>query len=341
MDIYAGTKEARRNIPMEGEEAAAVEAALSDLPVEQSIVVVDQPVAEEDTKPALRDQVPINPPTFDTAGKILPPPPSADGTEMGTFQKAMLAVKMDARAFDTALDDLMELSHDIYYGLEIAKDGPIVEKLICLTLGSGSEKIPAGKAGREHKAASILASSVQNNPTALKEIVKWGRMVFHPICSEAKKGEKPNFVTTLRTRLGREKDAGALKAKVGAISGLLHDESFRTQFLENSGMELLLAIFLKKGEDFDPVRRKVAQLVTDNFLDEGMGAKVGVWPKMPVTEAKVCKENKERMLEDGCWEYHVGAFGEQKGKLAWVKEFEVLLTEQREKFGDSILDREL
>lgn len=343
MNIYAGTKEARLNIPMEGEEGAAVEAALSDLPVEQSVVVVDQPVSEEDTKPALRDQVPINPPTFDTAGKILPPPPSADGTDMGTFQKALLAIKMEARAFDTALDDLMELSHDIYYGLEIAKDGPVLEKLVCLTLGSGSEKIPAGKNGREHKAASILASSIQNNPTALKEVAKWGNMVFFPMCSEVASGksENGNFVSTLRSRLGREKDAGALKAKITAISGLLHDDTFRTQLLENSGMELLLAVFLKKGDEFDPVRQKVAQLVTDNFLDEGMGANLGIWPKMPVTESKVCKEQKNRMLEDGCWEHHVGVFGEGKPELTWVKEFQVLLKEQRAKYGDSIKDREL
>ncbi|KAE8444673.1 hypothetical protein EG329_014330 [Mollisiaceae sp. DMI_Dod_QoI] len=342
MDIYSGTKEARLNIPMEGEEAAALEAALSDLPVEQSIVVVDQPESEEaGSKPAMRDQVPINAPTYETAGKILPPPPSPDGseTDMGTFQKALLAVKMEARAFDSALNDLSDLAHDIYYGLEIAKDGPVLEKLICLILGSGSEKFPAGKESRDHKAASILASAVQNNPTALKEVSKWGNMVFYPICAGSK-SEKGGFVSTLRSRLGKERNAGALKAKISAISGLLRDDTWRNEFLENKGMELLLAIFLKKGEEFDPVRRKVAQLVTDNFLDESMGAKLGVWPKMPATEAKVCK-GEERMLEDGCWEFHVGAFGEERGVRGWVGEFESALREQRERFGDSIVDREL
>ncbi|CZR54160.1 related to SLS1 protein precursor [Phialocephala subalpina] len=342
MNVYEGTKEARLNIPMEGEEGASLEAALYDLPTEQSVVVVPQPESEEaGTKPAMRDQVPMKPPTVDTAGKILPPAP--DGTDMGTFQKAMISITMEARAFDSALDDLMELSHDIYYGLEIAKNGPVLEKLICLILGSGSEKMPAKTNGRDKKAASILASSVQNNPTALKEVAKFGNMVFYPICAEAASGrgsEKGNFVSTLRGRLGREKDAGALKAKITAISGLLRDDTFRAQFLENGGMELLLAIFLKKGDEFDSTRQKVAQLVTDNFLDEGMGAKLGVWPKMPVTEEKLCK-TKERMLEDGCWESHIGAFSAEKPKQAWAKDFLVVLKEQRETYGDSIKDREL
>lgn len=340
MNIYAGTKEARLNIPMEGEEAASLEAALSDLPVEQSVIVVDQPISEDDSKPALRDQVPIKPPTYETAGKILPPPAS-DGTDFGTFQKALLAIKMEARAFDTALDDLMDLSHDIYYGLEIAKDGPVWEKLICLTLGSGSEKIPA-QPDREHKAASIIASSLQNNPTALKEVSNRGNMVFYPICSPNTnlRGEEGNFVSILRSRFNEETNAGALKAKITAISNLLHDSDFRTKFLSKSGMELLLSIFLKPGSELDPVRRKIGQLITDNFLDEEMGAEVGIWPKMPVNEDKICKEG-ERMLEDGCWEHHVGAFGKENKKLGWVGEFEGLLKKRRGKYGDSIKDREL
>lgn len=339
MDIYKGIREARLNIPQEGEEAASLEAALSDLPVEQSVVVVDQPVSEDDVKPAMRDQVPIKPPTYEAAGKILPPPPSSDGTEMGTFQKALLAIKMEARAFDTALDDLMDLSHDIYYGLEITKDGPVLEKLICLTLGSGSDKIPA-TTDREHKAASILASSLQNNPTALHELSQYENMIFQPTCAQSTKG---NFVSMLQSRLDRDiyGHAPTLKAKITAINQLLHSDTFRTNFLSNKGMELLLHIFNKAGDEYDPVRRKVAQLVIDNFLDEEMGATVGIWPKMPITEDKICREDMERTLEDGCWEYHVGQFGRMNKGMKWVGEFEKLLKGRRSKFGDSIKDREL
>ena len=345
MNIYTGLKEARLNIPMEGED----DTEAHEIPLDQAVVIVEQPESEAEAseeKPALRDQVPIPPPTYDNAGKI-PPPLPVDGDEMGTFQTAMLVVKMEARGFDKGLDDLAELSHDLYYGVEIAKDGPVLEKLICLTLGKGSERIPADEKNRGHKAASILGSSIQNNPTALKEISNFWRLVMYPTCAgELMQGNpqakltKQNFVSTLRSRLGREKDPATLKAKVGAISGLLKLPLIRRDFMETSGMELLLAIFLKKGEQFDPVRTKVAQLVMDNFLDESMGAELGIWPKKPVSENKIC-ESKGRMLEDGCWEYHVDQFLKREPDQQWAQDFRRALQEQRSRWGDSIQDREL
>lgn len=346
MNIWSGEKEARLNIPMEGEEEAVdgvLEIPTDQLPTEQSVIVVPQP-EEEEVKPVLPKDAPV----YEAAGKISPPTPES-GDEITTFQKAMITIQMEARAFDSALDDLRDLSHDLYYGLEIAKDGPVLEKLTCLTLGYGTEKMPAKENGRDHKAANILASSIQNNPTALKEVTEFWKMVMYPSCGiveQMKSGgggaEKgiPNFVSMLRARLGREKDAGALKAKVGAISGLLREPLIRDEFLEKGGMELLLAIFLKKGEQFDSVRMKVAQLVGDIFLDEGMGAKLGVWPKMPRSEKKVC-ESKARMLEDGCWETHVEAYIERAGDEEWARDFVRSLGERRPKSGRSVVDREL
>jgi len=342
MDIYSGLKEARLNIPMEGEEDAVD--THTDIPVEHAMVVIEQPGADEPegTQPAMKDRVPITPPVYENAGKIPPPPPSGD--EFSTFQRAMLTIKMEARAFDIALADLAELSHDIYYGLEIAKDGPVLEKLICLTLGSGSEKNPAKENGRDHKAASILGSAIQNNPTALKEVAALWRSVIYPHCgaqiTDSKTNSQGNFISVFRNRLGQEKDPQALKAKVAAISGLLKEPLIRDEFLEKGGMELLLAIFLKKGEQFDIVRKRTAQLVTDTYLDESMGAQLGVWPKSPVSEAKVCG-SKERMLEGGCWEHHVGMFASQHPKQSWAEEFLAALKEQRAKYGDSVQDREL
>lgn len=345
MNIYTGEREARLNVPMEGE----YDSGAQEIPVEQAIVIVEQPESETEAteqKPALRDQVPISPPAYDSAGKILPPLP-VEGDEMGTFQIAMLVVKMEARGFDKGLDDLAELSHDIYYGVEIAKDGPVLEKLICLMLGKGSERIPAEEKDRGHKAALILGNSIQNNPTALKQISNFWRLVMYPTCAgELMQGNtqtklsNPNFVSTFRGRLGREKDTATLKAKVSAISGLLKEPLIRRDFMQNSGMELLLAMFLKKGEQFDPVRRKVAQLVMDNFLDESMGAELGIWPKKPVSESKIC-ESKGRMLDDGCWEHHVEELLRREPEQQLARDFLKALREQRAKWGTSLQDREL
>jgi len=343
MNIYSGEREARLNIPME-EENGGLD-AIKDLPTEQSVVIVPQPDSEpEEQKPAMRDQVPISPPVYDTAGKVPPPPPTS-GDEISTFQTALIFVSTEARAFDKALDDLSELAHDIYYGLEIAKNAPVMEKLLCLIIGSGSEKFPAREKSRDHKAATILASAVQNNPNALKEIGNLWKMLAYPTCgtelmdSKSAKG-KGDVVSILRNRLGREKNPQTLKAKVTAISGLLKEPTIRKDFLDKGGMEMLLAIFLKKGVDFDVVRRKVAELVTDNFLDESMGAKLGLWPKKAVNEDKVCK-TKGRMLEDGCWEYHVESFFKLRQTALWAREFTALLSARRGEVKHQRADREL
>ena len=344
MNIWSGEREARLNIPMEGEDAAID--GTQEIPIEQAMIVVEEDDAElesEPKAPAMRDPIPIKVPVYDTAGKIPPPPPTSD--DMSTFQRALLAVRMEARALDSALDDLAELAHDIYYGLEITKDGPVLEKLVCLTLGSGSERMPARENGRDRKAASILGSAIQNNPTAVKEVGNFWRLVMYPTCGtellDSKTRGKENFVSILRSRVWNETDAGALKAKVIAISGLLKAPSFRDDFLRKKGMELLLAIFLTEGEAFDPVRMKVAQLITDNFLDEGMGAALGIWPKQPVSEAEICASNPERMFEDGCWEHHVTAFSRRTPDQEWAREFVVALQEHRGQWGDSMRDREL
>lgn len=341
MNIYTGKREARLNIPMEGEEAGE---SIEILPEEQAVVIVEQPeepLVEERT--AMRDRVPDEPPAYDPAGKVVPPP-NEGGGEIGTFQKAMIVIGVEGRSFDSSLDDLKELSHDIYYGVEIAKNGPVLEKLVCLTLGQGSEKFPADEGKRDHKAASILASAIQNNPNALAEVSKFSGLVMYPTCGaeviEAKTRGKGNFVSILRGRLGKEKEPSTLKTKITTISGLLKEPLIRKSFLENGGMELLLAIWLKKGEQWDLVRRKVAQTIMDNFLDAEMGAVLGVFPKKPRAEATLC-ETKGRMLEDGCWEHHVEAYLTRDPDAEWAKDFVKALSEQRKAFGTSTVDREL
>jgi nucleotide exchange factor SIL1 len=342
MNIYTGEREARLNIPIEGEDAAM---SIEITPEEQAVVIVEQPEEEllVNENPAMRDRVPEEPPAYDPAGKVVPPP-RTDGGEMGTFQKAMKVIGVEGRSFDSSLDDLNELSHDIYYGVEIAKNGPVLEKLVCLTLGQGSEKFPADKEKRDHKAASILASAIQNNPKALAELSKFSGLVMYPTCGaelmEASTRGKGNFVSVLRGRLEREKEPQTLKAKITTISGLLKEPLIQKSFLENGGMELLLALWLRKGEQWDGVRRKVAQTVMDNFLDESMGASLGIFPKKPLGEATLC-ETKGRMLEDGCWEHHVEGYLKKDPDAEWAKDFVTALSEQRKKFGTSMQDREL
>ena len=318
---------------MEGEEAS-----LEDLPTEQSVVTVEQPevINPDPEKPALRDQVPMKPPPYENAGKIPAPGPDA-GDEISTFEKAKIIVAMEGQAFDQELDNLRDLSNDIRWGVETVKYGPLLETLVCHTIGVGG-KLPANQNGRDQKAASILGHAVQNNPSALKEVGESWKLVVYPSCA-AKEGNG-DLVSALRSRLGREKNPAALKAKVTAISNLLREPYIREQFLSKGGMKLLLAIFLKNGPEWDGVKRKVADLAMDNFLDENMGAQLGIWPRAPVGEKKIC-ETKGSMLGDGCWEHHVETFAKENKGQKWAKEFVSALKEQRPKASDSVEHGEL
>lgn len=335
MNIYTGLKEARINVPMEEvEEGSTMQI---QIPEGQDVAVVEQP-AEEETepeKPAMRDQVPINAPVYESAGKVVPPPPGTD--DMSTFQKAMMMVQMESRAFDLGLADLVELSHDIYYGVEIVKSGPVLEKLICLLLGVGPERKEGKQTERDHRAAQILSASLQNNPTALKEVGDYWKLVLYPTCAMDTldgntKSKSPDFVSKFRNQLAKEKDPATLRWKVTAISHLLKEPKFRSVFLEKNGMELLLAIFLKKGDKWDGVKKRVGQLVSDNFLDEGMGAITGSWPSGVASDDKTC-QTKGKMLQDGCWEYHVDAYEDESDGKSWAGDFLALLKDQRGKIG--------
>lgn len=323
LNIYTGEKEARLNIPMDGED----DPALEGIPVEQAMVVVDQPESEnEETK-----QIPIPPnaPAYEAIGKIQQPPPhSGDAV---TFGSATLSIKTGGEDFDTSLDDLSELAHDIYYGVEICKDQPTVEKLLCYSLGYGSEKFPATENKRDYKAASTLAAAIQNNPSALKELTNFERELGYPTCSTGKTvSGTQHIVESLRKNLEKERDPSALKAKVALMNGLMKDPKVRDDFVQAGAMELLLAIWLQEGGQWDPARIKVAQVVLDTFLDESMGAELKIWPKGPASNSKVC-ESTDRRLDDGCWEYHVESFLKSSPKSPWAKDFLKMLREQRAK----------
>jgi len=337
LNIFSGQKEARLNIPMAEDESSHLEG----LPTEQAVVVVDPPANVEEELEAEQPVIPPNAPAFESAGKIVPPPPGGD--DMSSFSKAMVMIQMEGRFFDNGLDDLIELSHDIYYGVEIVKDGPVLEKLICFLLGSGSEHLKAKDKERDHKAAMIISSALQNNPTALKEAENFSNSLIKPICrvdgSEKLKAGQSEFVARLRSKLGSEKDPATLKAKISAISNLLKIPKFQAYFLQKQGMELLLAMFLKKGEKWDVVKKKVSQLVTDNFLDESLGAEVGVWPEGARSETKTC-QTRGKMLGDGCWEHHVQSYAKESGS-SWADEFYVALKQARNGSSDQAPEKEL
>jgi nucleotide exchange factor SIL1 len=307
LNINTGEKEARLNIPM-GDEAQP-----GNAPTEQAVIVVPQPEVEgRGDEPALRDRVQLTPLGYEAAGKIMPPRGS-DGiggdSEIFTESLHILSGSNPPRSEDQvnlALSTLLELSHDIYYGVELAKRGDVVQHLVSLMSFDDPES--SSLAYRRRQAASIVGGSVQNNPTALKEIKRAWNLIVRSHCERSFKGDiacgEEGLVSKVKNSIEQENDPAVMKAKIYALNGLTKDREMRDSFLAKGGMELLLSISLRQGENWGSTRMRIYQFVTDTFLDGSMGAELGIWPQGPVSDHNRCSVPKHS-TEDGCWEYHL------------------------------------
>jgi nucleotide exchange factor SIL1 len=306
MNVWTGEKEARLNIPTDDH------IQLDGLPTEQSVVVVDQPEdSRVDDEPALRDRVPQKPPVYEAAGKIVPPrEPNGSSGDSENFWNAIRVLDgspVSVEDTELALADLSDLAHDIYYGVEVAKRGDVLHSLVDL-MSSDSPH-------HRRQAASILGGSVQNNPTALKEVRKAWELLIYPnsgqIYKDKRVCEPENLLNRIHESLNQETDPAATRAKISALAGLTKDPNMRDCFVVNSGMHHLLSIFLKEGSQWDSTRVKIAQFIMDTFLDEDMGAQLGIWPKYPALDNKQCGEPHD--FHQGCWEYHLEKMAQEQG----------------------------
>jgi nucleotide exchange factor SIL1 len=296
LNIWTGQKEAKINVPGESD------ASLEGLPVDKAVVVVD-PEQQPDDAPI----IPRGAPKYEPVGKVKGPQQESVAFHEGlTMLKS--GVTKAGQAFDDALEELENLSHDLYYGLKIAEDSEAVKALLCLMSGQGAPTTD-GASPRDQQAAAILAGALQNNPTALTEVTKvWPQLVG---------SECPNTKETLRlgvyssvmpSRNGDGADtqqaAARVKSKVAVINGLIKDPSIRAEFLNDGGMAALLRVLMPEDKAWAGAQRKVGQLVLDNFLDEDMGAVLGQWPNIPRLGDEQC-QTEESQTAEGCWDYHV------------------------------------
>lgn len=321
MNIYTGEKEARLNVPMMEEDDTS---GNDDQPLslETALIKVDEEISHQ--KPLQYQEAIASQEKIQTPLSL---------SELQKFQNSIAMLKMKGPLFDQALEDLSELAHDIYYGREIAREDSILELLVCLTLGLALENIPKEEINRERTAASVLGSAFQNNPAAIKEINNVEKNIIYPSCtpnSANKNAKKDNFISIFRNKLEKEQDSHTLKIKIITLNRLLKSHKFRDLFLKNEGLELLLAIFLKEGENFNAVKKKISELLTDNFLDESYGAQTNIWPKYKRSSSTFCKQSQNR-FHDGCWEHHIEEFSTQVPTEDWPKNLLLALKNRRPK----------
>lgn len=323
LNINTGEKEAKINVPGEADES------LEGLPVEQDVVIVE---------PGARDEpvIPKDAPGYENAGKVKPPP-----VEAQAFVNAMKLLKEERGeydpGFDTALDGLEELAHDMYYGLKVVEDLDVVSKLVCHMIQEPYPRAEEAKdlRPRDQLAASILAASLQNNPTALAEISKHWPFILRWYCPEAKatlardlfRGIGPRTVEDASEHTNA---ANLMKARVAAVSGFIKDPIIRGHFLRFNLMGELARVLAHEEKEWATAQRKVGLFAIDNFLDEDMGAVTGQWPNAPKLSDDECKKAGLNAPE-GCWDYHVARIAKaNKGdKGHWSRDLQARLAAAR------------
>ncbi|CAK7214256.1 nucleotide exchange factor sil1 [Sporothrix curviconia] len=318
LNIYTGLREAKINDPNE-----ELPAGLAGLPVDSSVVLVDQP--EEEVAAA----IPKGAPAYDPAGVVKDPGAHAGGEGSSsaiTFHESIALVKgvavgqvgtgpgqvsltdAEQSRFLDALVEIDDVAHDIYYGLKLAEDHAITRQLLCLMSGGRVGDGSSGQAAAQ-KAAAAVAAATQNNPNALREIAKqWEAYKASP-CMPA----GGNATTLLGDVVfgpygdavpsaGSTTSTSWTRSRLLAINGLLKNEVIMKDFLARGGLTEMLRLLVDHEGDaaYDSVRQRAANLVHDNFLDASMGADVALWPASAVVAGAPCNGN----LHGHCWNHH-------------------------------------
>lgn len=318
MNVWTGDKEAKLNIPDEQN------TELEGLPVDKSVVIVDpdQPEEEEQIR------IPAGAPVYEANGKIKEPPKSEESLN---FHDS-LEILRKGLDIDQALEDLEELSHDIYYGLKIAEDFETIKSLLCLanTDNIFSENPDPVDVRRARLAALTIAATLQNNAKAMKEVEKhWPALMQRNCAGFDDRLNAAQIISDQSTG-----DMALAKARASALNSLLKIDDIRKHVVKLGGMGQLLEVLVSNmGEEWEPAKRRVAQLVQDNFLDADMGAKLGLWPVDDQNSDKECWGFSETELTSrpSCWDYAAKRLSEEnkKDKGHWSHELWKQLKEAR------------
>lgn len=276
LDVTTGEKQAKINDPDEANPA------LEGLPVDSSIVVV-----ESEDGVGNEPQLPEGAPAYEPVGQVKPPE-----TESQAFRDSLTVLKtlsLNDRPLHAALDILMDISHDIYYGLKITEDPNAVKELLCMM--SSQDVFPRDRDDEVVKqaghAASIIGAALQNNHKALAEVEKYWSDISATSCMGSDRKLNQAVFNSLLPATPASKDASQAegnqlsltKAKAGALRGLIKSPAIRDDFLAQEGMAQILQILALERPELLQAQQKLANLVLDNFLDESMGATLGVWPR--------------------------------------------------------------
>ncbi|KAJ9130240.1 Set and mynd domain protein [Pleurostoma richardsiae] len=159
-------------------------------------------------------------------------------------------------------------------------------------------------------AASIISAALQNNQAALRGVEKVWSSLSQTMCPGSRDTlDRALFGVLLpddgieREKLSLGEGAIALiKAKVSALNGLIKSPLIRMDFLENGAMAQILQFLVMDMAETEAAKRKLANLVMDNFLDAGMGAILGEWPRNQTSGDDACHLDTHLWKRQEMWD---------------------------------------
>ena len=251
MNLETGQKEAKLNDPGEDNESVYDVAVVpSDLPPDTSL----ESLAEENLLPQGYAQAVLQ---AQSDGTIRPPPSNDDGSSFAYNQDILKSASLDAdtNILAPALDVLSDLTHDIYYGLQLSKDRSSVHKLIFLLgLNNTNHQIKAS-------AAVVFGAAIHNNPAALSAALS------HCYNDELPTGPMEAVIMALI----HEQAPNILSRFIYLLSALSQDPAQLIKFMNADGMELLLEAYDVSGaghDDKDKLRVKIANFLLDHLIEK-------------------------------------------------------------------------
>lgn len=316
LDVQTGQKQAKLYNPDEENPA------LAGLPVDQGVIVVD-PEPPSDSGP----RIPAGAPAYEPAGVVKAPQEKNEG-----FTQALLAIKGGSESIDSvevgalneALGLLDELSHDLYYGLQIAEDSEVVQSLFCLMFGRAQAHADGQPFPEEVSflASSVLSAAVGNNARALAAIENSWDDITEKQCRGGSQSIRHELFHRLAptSELGTKQESEEIeniRLHLTVINGLLKAPKIRTKFLEDDGIQNFLRILLRDGSAWESRKAKVAQITSDTFLDEDFGATLGLWPRTPQVDGDLCAGSGPESFGDECWGYHMEKISQAPGAPEW------------------------
>ena len=254
MNMQTGLKEAKLYDNSEDVEVNAVEAFPDDEGPQSPRIEIPSALIEASSD-ELDFDIPAQPffqHVLQTAdqGPIRPPVGSVgDATTYDRNIEIIKQADVDSEELRNAMNNLEDLSHDIYWGLVLAKDAEAVESI--------KQWVGTRETGTSGIAARLLGTAIQNNPAALEALL-----------SHRREGDvKIIKVESVLWSLRFAKSEDDISRLIYFISALCRDSRQIMDFLDEDGFYrqgVIASIFTKGNQR---IREKIANFISDHLVD--------------------------------------------------------------------------